>query len=129
MNLNNWKDVIEFYKEHLGIPAHIVEFLASYDILHLCCTGISNETISEILDIDLDEIKNVVKEKLNFIGWYRDLDINPLFVYNSTNGNQELYTASVMAVQGAMDKIYVNKSFMICKKFEKIEKEINKYYG
>lgn len=123
-----WKDVLNFYKDTFGIPNDIIENLASYDIMYLCCTGLSNETISIDLDVDIDAVSKVLKDKLNFVGWYKDLDISPLFVYNSVNGVRDLYIASVMAVKGLIDNVYVNKSYTICRKFEKIEREINKYY-
>lgn len=128
MNEQLWKEVLDIYENSFGIPNRVVESLASYDILYLCCTGLSNETISTTLDIDINTVSEVLKEKLNFIGWYKDLDISPLYVYNSVNGVKDLYIASVMTVKGLIDKVFVSKSYTICRKFERIEKEINKYY-
>lgn len=128
MNDQLWTAVLDLYENKLGVPNKIVEDLSCYDMLYLCCTGLSNNTISETLDIDINVVGDVLKRMLNFSGWYKDLDINPLFVYNSVKGVRDLYIASVMAVSGMIEKSYVNKSYTICKKFERIEREIDNYY-
>lgn len=126
---DDWREVVEMYQTRLGIPEKIVNYLADYDILHSCCVGMSNPSIARELDLDEDTIRNVLIQNLNFKGWEKDLDISPLFMYNKANGNKEFYWALVMAVKDLLPKYLVNKSFVISKKFLKIEREINKYYG
>ena len=125
----DWQKVIDFYENRFGIPAKVVNYLAVYDFLQSCCVGLSNGTIATQFEVETAYVKQVLIEFLNFNGWSKDLDISPLFVYNKVNGVKELYWSAVMAIPGVMGKSYVNKSYSICKKFLKIEKEIDKYYG
>jgi hypothetical protein len=126
---SSWQTVIDFYKIAFGIPEKVVNFLAVYEILESCCTGMSNDTIAKYLSEDSDYVKGVLIEFLNFRGWDKDLDISPLFVYNKVSGMKELYWASVMAIPDLIPRSYVEKSYSICNKFLKIERMINKYYG
>ena len=80
-----WESIKEFYKEHFGMSGWVVEMLANMDILLLCASGSSNETISNLLDIPVDEILLVIKEVFNFPGWERDLPINPYKLYAESN--------------------------------------------
>ena len=72
-----WKTIQEFYKEHFGTDMWLIEMLANRDILLLCASGASNASISNFLDIPVDEVELVIKETFEFPGWETDLPINP----------------------------------------------------
>ena len=91
MGTLEWEDIKEFYKEHFGISNWVVEMLANLDILTLCASGASNETISNFLEIPVDEIALVIKEVFDFPGWEKDLPINPYKSYKD-DGAIEFYT-------------------------------------
>lgn len=126
---SSWKDVVDFYRTNLRVPETVVNYLAVYDILEASCTGVSNEDIAGEMSVEVKYVKDTLIEFLNFRGWDKTLDISPLFVYNKTKGIKELYWAAVMAIPDIMPKSYVDKSFTICKRFIKIERTIDKYYG
>jgi hypothetical protein len=79
----DWETVKEFYQEQFGIEGWVVEVYASLDILTLCVSGASNETITKFLEVPIADVKKVIQDTLDFDGWDEDLPISPYNVYNS----------------------------------------------
>ena len=58
-----------------------LDFLSSREILVLCCSGMSNNDISTFLLIEEEDIKSTISEYLEFDGFDKTININPLFFY------------------------------------------------
>lgn len=122
-------EILNIYTRKLKIPKSVVYLLSDYDIIYNCVSGLSNKSISEYLDIDEEDIKETLIKRLNFSGWYEDLEINPIYIYEKTNGIKDLYVKVIMSIPSNLYKPYINKSFRICKRFSEYERRINKYYA
>jgi len=83
MNEEKWKVIKQFYLDNFDIPGDLVDLLSDNDILTMCVSGSSNSSISRILDIDEDSVKNVIVAIFGFDGWVADLSFNPLRVANT----------------------------------------------
>lgn len=79
---NQWKTIKEFYYINFSIAPELVDLMASNDILIMCVSGASNNSISVILDVDMESVHEVVESVLGFDGWADDLLINPFSIYN-----------------------------------------------
>jgi hypothetical protein len=122
-----WEFIKSIYKIKFNIPKYVLEYVAVYDILNLCACGYSNKKISSYVNQDVSYIEEVLLDFYIFKGWFDDLDISPLAVYNLSGGiyifyEQEIYSRSLI-------KDYqVKQSFKICKQFTEIKQEIYRYY-
>lgn len=85
----DWETVKEFYKENFGIDGWVVEVYANLDILTLCVSGSSNESIVKFLEIPIEDVKRVIKETFEFEGWDTDLPINPYKIFESNLGSPQ----------------------------------------
>ena len=103
-----WDNVKGFYKEKFDIEPEIVELFCDFSVLLLCASGSGNLSIANILDMDLDEVKLIIHSYLEFDGWEKDLEYNPL----------KLYKDNILF-------IYDKDVFQVCAKFLKLEKLLN----
>jgi len=123
-----WKCVKDFYINILKVPPTIVDILSVYEILNDCCSGFSNKSISDFYDIPEDYIRKLLKRYLKFTGWEKDLDINPLMIYNKVVGDEESFYAFAMPA-GVLTKDELLTSYKACKIFDRMERKLNKFYG
>jgi len=77
----DWNYVKEFYKQTFGIQDWVIELYANLDILQLCASGASNESIVKFSDLDLEDVVEILMNTFNFPGWGEDLPINPYKLY------------------------------------------------
>jgi hypothetical protein len=122
-----WEIINKYYSVRFDIPPRVVDTIACEELLLLCVSGLSNKSIAYHLDMDVDYVEKAVSEFLLFEGWEYDLDINPFYVYNNHKEYQDFCETS-LTITPLLDKTQLNKSYNLCQKFEKIRKEINKYY-
>ena len=101
MNEEKWIVIKQFYLDNFNIPGDLVDLLADSNILTMCVSGSSNESISKLLDIDIESVKQIIKSVFEFDGWEKDLDINPL----STNTRPEDLDDNILRMLGIYDKI------------------------
>ena len=81
MKKDGWEVIKRFYMDSFGIPGDLVDLLADSDILTMCASGSSNDSISKMFDIDELDVKAVISAIFKFDGWTYDLEINPLRIY------------------------------------------------
>lgn len=123
----DWDTVKEFYKESFGIDGWVVEMYANLDILTLCASGASNESISNFLEIPKDEVKKVLKETFEFDGWEEDLPLNPYKLY--TDGIKEYPNHVESRLISEFRKTfqterYIYVAYWICRTLDDIERKI-----
>jgi hypothetical protein len=127
MNEERWNTVRQFYMESFGIAPELVDLMASNEILLMSVSGSSNQSISRILNIDIDSIKEIISTIFDFDGWSTDLEFSPLHVYESDNS----YIAFVGAVVElfGQDKITIeeiNTMHRNCEIYESIANKLDK---
>lgn len=81
-----WEIVKEFYQKEFGIDGWVIEMYANFDILILCASGASNETIEKFLEIPIEEVVKVIEITFDFRGWDKDLPINPYKMFCNYDG-------------------------------------------
>jgi len=129
MENKRWKSFIEYINSTLGIPITILNYIAVSDILLGCVTGLSNSTISKKYNCSDEYIVGVLNEFLDFKGWTNDLDINIYFMYNNADKNLNAFRLLVTTITPLINDKEINISYNICKKYDIIIKEVNKFYG
>ena len=129
MENKRWKSFIEYINSTLGIPITILNYITVSDILLGCVTGLSNSTISKKYNCSDEYIVGVLNEFLDFKGWTNDLDINIYFMYNNADKNLNAFRLLVTTITPLINDKEINISYNICKKYDIIIKEVNKFYG
>lgn len=121
--MTDWEYVKEFYKQHFGIEGWVVELYANLDILTLCASGASNESIMNVCDIELDDLVEVLMNTFKFPGWKVDLPINPYKLYTSLEGDYDSFYKEIQQTNlfgfHAIEDLY-----SICKTMKELEERI-----
>ncbi len=133
VNNLGWEVIKEFYQKEFGIEGWVVEMYANMDILILCASGASNETIEKFLELPVEDVSRVIRDAYDFEGWACDLPINPYQMFISYNGqvsSVQHFTDFVNTVDTELSKyggIYpktTEKMFYICETMYDIERKI-----
>lgn len=126
-----WEAIKEFYKETFGIDGWLVEMYANLDILILCASGASNESIEKFTELPANEIRKVINDAFEFEGWEKDLDFSPYKMfcdYNGTKSSIEHFVSFTqdVAVELSRSGVFVNqdKVFYLCEAMHDIERKI-----
>src|SRR3990172_9620284 len=97
MENNNWKLIRLANEKYLKIPPQVSDYLAVQDILRLCSYGLSNKTIANRLDMDVDYITDTLMHYIEFSGWVQDMDFNPYYIYQRSNKSFGKYNKDLEA--------------------------------
>lgn len=130
MNTNlAWEAVKKFYKDTFGTDAWVVELYANLDILLLCSSGASNKSITNLLEIDTEEVEKVVESTFHFEGWVEDLRINPYSIYccmyNMGENELDDFKKEIGIVsEYAYDLNQIQFMYEMCKTMHDIESKI-----
>lgn len=119
-----WEVIQSLYQKYFNIPPRIVDLMAMEPILEECANGICTLTISRKFDLPVEYVEEVLEECLNFPGWKEDLDISPLSVYNGLGGDYNFYKSTIKTVSNITTKAQIQLSYSVCRKFNKIRKEL-----
>ena len=127
MNEVKWETVRQFYMESFGIAPELVDLMASNEILLMCVSGSSNESISRILNVDKESVAEILDVILTFPGWEKDLDFSPYRIFKEDSSFIG-FTGQVLETIGPEDaginlqtiKIMYNN----CKIYESIEEKL-----
>ena len=129
----DWEVIKEFYKTEFGIDGWVVEVYANLDILSLCVSGASNDSIVTFLELPIAEVVKVLGEVLDFDGWRSDLSLNPyrLFMqFDGLKGSVEHFTSFIKDVtvelrgEGNIQGTKIEKLFYMCEIYNDIEERI-----
>ena len=91
--------------------------------------GLSNARIAKKNLLDIYFVSKVLSEEVDFEGWNYDLDFSPLAIYNRSNENFLAYEQEILTISPFNFESKIKLSFDICKRYNYIKKEIDKYYG
>lgn len=123
-----WDMICALYWEEFSIPPRIIDLVAVKPILMKCVSGYGNKRIALSTDDDTQYIANTLEEFLGFGGWSKDLDFNPLALYNRAEKNFDGYANEVRMVSTVTDDEVLELSFELCRRYYGIDKEIRKFY-
>ena len=110
------------------MPLIVVEYIAVFDILTLFTLGYTNSSIAIISSLPEDYIVETLKIFLGSSGWNIDLDCIPYNCYCESKGDSVVFENLLMSVSnviGYKDCMFI---YDLCRKFDKIRMDINKYY-
>jgi len=129
MIISDWELIRQLLGVKLGIPEKILDYIAVRDILVLCTSGGSNETICRFLKLGDTYVSNVIHEYLDFDGWVSDLDYNPKALYELCKGdiidyNNEVYKTT----KRSYPVEFVTYTFARVSIFSKLEEELEIYW-
>lgn len=125
---DRFKFIQSLYKKYFNIPKRVVDMIACEEILKWCCEGISTPTIIKLSQFEKEYVENILLKYYGNTGYNITLDINPLMMYNISNGIFDEYVTNVEKRTNHFDYKLLNKSYLICKKYTNILKEIDEYY-
>lgn len=127
MKKNLWEVIKKSYKDNFNIPELVIEYYANIEIIRKCIYGYSNSRIAFSLNENITYITDVLNSLLLFPGWEKDLDFNPIAVYNKCNDDYNAYYMSVIMISSISTDSIIRLSFNLCRKFKEIERMIDKY--
>lgn len=133
MTTLDWETVKEFYKEKFGIDGWVVEMYANMDILSLCVSGASNDSIIEFLELPANEVLKVLQDTFEFEGWKTDLPFNPYKLFTDYVGiissveHFACFTGdlAIELSKYGLHEIKPDKIFYMCETMYDIERKIN----
>ena len=76
-----WEQVKQFYKDRFGIEPQLVEIMSDFNILRMCASGTSNDSIAKMFNLDIEYVSYVIEKYFGFKGFPMDLSISPLAIY------------------------------------------------
>lgn len=122
-----WDLLKHHYEINFNIPGYIIDYIAIKDIIRDCVVGYSNSTIARRNKQKVSYVLEVLTGYLWFTGWLDDLDFSPMALYEKSNGIKLAYEQEINMVS-SFSQVIVDMSFEICRRYEQIEKELEKYY-
>jgi len=128
--MDNWRLIKEFYNKSFGFPDGLVELASVSDVLLMCVSGSSNETISNFFKMSIEEVDTIIQEWLNFSGWIEDLDTNPYSIYTGLISNG-YYSIDDFAEElkseydCELDGEFIKYNYKACSLYYRYENRIN----
>lgn len=96
-----WKQVQEFYLEKFGITPDLIEIATNIDILKMCATGASNETIGNFFEVDTETVSYIIDKHLGFRGFDKDQPNNAYRIYNDLDDKSlDMFIDAVTSMYG-----------------------------
>ena len=133
MKMIDWDITATILEEKLNIPRQILDYISIRDIILLCASGSSNQSIALFLQTDLDFVCEIVSSTFLFSGWEKDLDINPYQILkNILDAEYEKAYLSFVEEVKLMTPYYgeseITKMFIVADKYFKIEQEMERWW-
>lgn len=99
-----------------------MSLIDDYPVLKLCAEGKSNRSISNRLEISVEEISCILGEHYSFSGFVKDLDINPRIVYNRNKYNQYKFIQECQIFSPLLTDLELRLAFKVNQEFDKVER-------
>lgn len=81
----SWNFIKKYYNEKFGIRYDLVDAVADYFILSMSMFGFSNTSISQETGLSVEEVKKILKYRLNFEGFDKDTEFGLMEILSSDN--------------------------------------------
>lgn len=126
--LTLWDYIKSIYMNKHGIPEVVVDMIAVEPILRHCVTGYSTSKIVRYTLMQRKYVKATINEYFEFDGWTDDLDFSPIAFYRRSQENVIRFEEEIRMVS-SIENDMIAFLFYICRRYEGILKEIEKYHG
>jgi hypothetical protein len=127
MENERWIEIRKILSNAKGIPEHVVDYLATINVIRMCAHGLSTTKIAYFNDLSVEQVENILFQFIGFKGWLLDLDLNPWSVFETSRGNYEFYDMKILSLTNLVDCDIIRLSYRVCKAYERIKEEIEKY--
>ena len=127
MENEHWKDIRKWISTTSSIPEIIIDYISVLNVLKLCVYGLSNDKIAYFSDLNEEAVEDILFRYFGFKGWLLDLDLNPWRIYQTSQGNYELYQIKIWDLTSLLNYDIIGLSYKLCKKYETIKEEIENY--
>ena len=127
MDRKLWNQIRNFYKDTFNIKGKYVDMMSHREELVLCATGLSVSKISELLSIDLVDVKRTIMKYYFFTGWGTTFSVNPLHIYNKmkkSSNAYELFYSKVLSLDSKITSKEITTVFRVCKLFTELDAEL-----
>jgi len=133
MRMIDWDITSVILEEKLNIPRKILDYISIRDIILLCASGSSNQSIAQFLQTDLEFVCEVVASTFMTEGWKEDLDINPYQIlktiqdYGYIEGVEGTYIPfkeEIQTVTPYYSEEEIVRMFIVSDRYLHIEKEM-----
>lgn len=102
-----------------------VDLVADWEIITEFVAGKSNNSISDNLDISLDDVVEVLKSYFGFGGWEFNLGINIYTIYTSSLKEPKTFYRNMQML--SFSEGIICKALEVCLIFDKLREEKEKY--
>jgi len=126
--LTLWDYIKSIYVNEHNIPEPVVDMIAAEPILRHCVTGYSINKVVRYTLMQRDYVKAILNEYFEFDGWNVDLDFSPIAFYRRSFGNITRFEQEINMISSVKNNL-IAFLFFICKRYEDIIEEIEKYHG
>jgi len=121
-----WSHIKKLHSDKTGVPERIVEYIAIFEMCRLCATGVSNTTISEMLELEEYYVKESLIDYLDFPGFPANLAFSPYRFYKVARGDFDTFVRNLKGTYNMPFK-WIVTVFGLCTKVEFIEEKIKEY--
>ena len=125
MTNTDWDLIRAVHSDKTGIPPHIVDYIAVYDILKHCVSGKSVDSIAESLEFTLEYVGETIGKFLLLSEWI-GYSINPYHLYLASSQSIYRYRKIVSRIS-SMNESDIVSSFSACHLFYEIEQELKSH--
>ncbi len=118
----DWDLIRAVHSEKTGVPPHVVDYIAVYDILKLCVSGKSIDSIAESLEFTSEYVMETIGKFLLLPEW-EECTINLYHLYLASLRDLQQYRKIVSRIS-SMSEQDITSSFSACYLFYGIEQEL-----
>lgn len=124
----NWEVIRKLFKEKLGMPEYIADYIAVWDVLMMTLSGLSIEIIERDTLLNERDIKDILNEFFAFDGWEKIQHVNYWFIFNQTDSKESFSKIIQNLSEYGIINIDVEKVYSMCQELSRIRKELNDWY-
>ena len=121
-----WRDLRKYHANKTSSTEKVIDYIAVFEILRLCATGISNADIADMLSIEEYYVKETILEFLDFPGFRSNLAYSPYRFYKVARSFL-VFQENLLGTYPDSDKKLARILWDLCDTVYIIEKEINSY--
>lgn len=129
MKTVEWSEIRSAISKRANIPEVILDYVSNIEILELCSMGKSARAIATHLGLDIEDVIETLKETFNIESWDKNLEYNPLKLYNKFKGNAWEYLEYIVYKFPDISTDIIFTSYAIAHKYLYIKERVDEYYA
>jgi hypothetical protein len=121
-----WETIKSFYREKFGTAPELVDLAPVIDLLRLCASGASNESIAKFFNESEEGLMELFDAHLGFMGWKQDLPFSPLKLYKYMDlPDGQKFTDEIIIRYGFKLNIDLKNMYESARLVERLERMFN----